>query len=110
MESRSVISNLEKLLTAGRESALLRFSLGSEYLKLRETWVAVFHLKRALDLDPDYSAAWKLLGMALADGGILNEALDTYRRGIEVARRRGDQQAVKEMAVFARRLEKKLLS
>jgi tetratricopeptide (TPR) repeat protein len=108
MESQSVISNLEKLLSQGRESALLRFSLGNEYLKLREIWVAIFHLKRALELDPNYSAAWKLLGMALADGGILNEALDTYRRGIEVAQRRGDQQAVKEMTVFARRLEKKL--
>ncbi len=110
MESRSVLFNLEKLLTEGRESALLRFSLGSEYLKLRETWVAVFHLKRALELDPNYSAAWKLLGMALADGGILNEALDTYRHGIEVAQKRGDQQAVREMTLFARRLEKKLSS
>ncbi|HKB82940.1 MAG TPA: tetratricopeptide repeat protein [Burkholderiales bacterium] len=110
MESRSVVSNLEKLLSQGKESALLRFSLGSEYLKLRETWVAIFHLKRALELDPNYSAAWKLLAMALADGGILNEALDTYRRGIEVARQRGDQQAVREMTVFARRLEKKLSS
>ncbi len=48
MESRTVISNLEKLLTQGKESALLRFSLANEYLKLREIWVAVFHLKRAL--------------------------------------------------------------
>ena len=110
MESQPVISNLEKLLSQGKESALLRFSLGNEYLKLREIWVAIFHLKRALELDPNYSAAWKLLGMALADGGILNEALGTYRRGIEVAQRRGDQQAAKEMTVFARRLEKKLSS
>ena len=110
MAAQSVISNLEKLLSQRKESALLRFSLGSEYLKLREYWVAVFHLKRALELDPNYSAAWKLLAMALADGGVLNEALDTYRRGIEVAQRRGDQQAVKEMTVFARRLEKKLSS
>ena len=110
MESRAVISNLEKLLAQGKESALLRYSLANEYLKLQEIWVAVFHLKRALNLDPDYPAAWKLLGMAFADGGILNEALDTYRRGIEVAQRRGDQQAVKEMTVFARRLEKRLSS
>jgi Tfp pilus assembly protein PilF len=107
VESRSVISNLEKLLSQGRESALLRFSLGNEYLKLREIWVAIFHLKRALELDPNYSAAWKLLGMAFAENGLLSQALDTYRRGIEVAQRRGDQQAVKEMTVFARRLEKK---
>jgi Tfp pilus assembly protein PilF len=110
VEPQSVISNLEKLLSQGRESALLRFSLGNEYLKIRETWVAVFHLKRALELDPNYSAAWKLLAMALAEGGVPNEALGTYRRGIEVAQRRGDQQAVKEMTVFARRLQKKLSS
>ena len=110
MESQSVISNLEKLLSQGRESALLRFSLGNEYLKLREIWVAIFHLKRALELDPNYSAAWKLLGLAFAENGLLNQALDTYRRGIDVAQHRGDQQAVKEMTVFARRLEKKLSS
>ena len=108
MESKAVISNLEKLLSQGRESALLRFSLGSEYLKLREIWVAIFHLKRALELDPNYSAAWKLLGIAFTESGVLNEALETYRRGIEVAQKRGDQQAAKEMTVFARRLEKKL--
>jgi len=110
VESRAVLANLEKLLSQGKESALLRFSLGNEYLKLREIWVAIFHLKRALELDPNYSAAWKLLGLALTDAGVTNEALDTYRRGIEVARRRGDQQAQKEMSVFARRLEKKLSS
>jgi Tfp pilus assembly protein PilF len=110
MEPRAVIPSLEKLLEQGKESALLRFSLGTEYFKLHETWVAIFHLKRALQLDPDYSAAWKLLGLSLAEGGILHEALDTYRRGAEVAQRRGDQQAAKEMEVFARRLEKQIAS
>jgi Tfp pilus assembly protein PilF len=110
MEAPSVISNLEKLLSEGKESALLRFSLGNEYFKLSENWVAVFQLKRALELDPNYSAAWKLLAAALASGGVLNEALSTCRRGIEVAQQRGDHQAAREMMVFARRLEKKLSS
>ena len=108
LEPRAVIANLQALLSKGKESPLLRYSLGNEYLKLREVWVAIVHLKRALELDPDYSAAWKLLATALTDAGILNEALETYRHGIEVATRRGDQQAAKEMMVFARRLEKKL--
>jgi Tfp pilus assembly protein PilF len=108
VDSQAVISNLENLLSQGKESALLRFSLGSEYLKLRLTWVAVFHLKRALEIDPNYSAAWKMLGRAFAEAGIVHGAIDTFRRGIEVAQRRGDHQAAKEMTVFARRLEKKL--
>ncbi|HEY5931061.1 MAG TPA: hypothetical protein VIU02_12190, partial [Burkholderiales bacterium] len=61
-----------------------------------------------VELDPDYSAAWKLLGLALGEAGILHESLQTYRRGIEVANRRGDKQAAKEMGVFAGRLEKQL--
>lgn len=108
MEPQAVIPSLEKLLSQGKESALLRFSLGTEYFKLRENWVTIFHLKRALELDPDYSAAWKLLGMALAEGDILHEALQTWRHGIAVAERKGDKQAAKEMEVFARRLEKKI--
>jgi Tfp pilus assembly protein PilF len=110
MDPASVVHNLEALLSLGKDSAMLRFSLGSEYLKLKETWVAVYQLRRALEMDPNYSAAWKLLGKALTDAGALSDALDAYRRGIEVAERRGDKQAAKEMAVFAQRLEKQLQS
>ncbi len=108
LDPRTVIASLEKLLEQGKDSALLRFSLGNEYFKLHETWVCIFHLKRAIELDPNYSAAWKLLGLALSEAHILHEALDTFRRGAAVADRRGDKQAAKEMAVFARRLEKQL--
>jgi Tfp pilus assembly protein PilF len=108
IEPQTVITNLEKLLEQGKESALLRFSLGVEYLKLKEAWVAVVHLKRAIELDPNYSAAWKQLGVAFATGGVLKEAVDTWRQGIEVAQRRGDKQAAKEMQVFASRVEKQI--
>jgi len=110
MDPASDVHNLEKLLSQGKDSALLRFSLGAEYLKLKQTWVAVYQLRRALEMDPNYSAAWKLLGKALTDAGVLRDALDAYRRGVEIAERRGDKQAAKEMAVFAQRLEKQLQS
>ena len=106
MDATAVIRNLEDLLAKGKESAMLRFSLGSEYLKKREIWVAIFQLRRALELDPNYSAAWKLLGQAFTEAGNRNEARDVFRRGIEVATRRGDQQAAREMEVFVRRLDK----
>ena len=37
-------------------------------------------------------------------------ALDAYRQGIAVAETKGDKQAAREMAVFARRIEKQLES
>ena len=103
-----VIQNLEKMLVAGRDNALLRFSLGNEYSKLGEFDQAATHLQQAVTFDPKYSAAWKLLGKALNEGGQLAAALAAYHSGIAVAEERGDKQAAKEMAVFAKRIEKAL--
>ncbi len=103
-----LIANLEKVLAAGRDDALLRFSLGNEYLKLNDPAAAAQHLSQAVCHDPAYSAAWKLLGRALAECGRLRESLAAYQRGIAVAEEKGDKQAAKEMQVFARRIEKQL--
>lgn len=102
----ALIDNLRKMLAAGRDSALLRFSLGAEHLKINDASGAVTHLREAVRLDPDYSAAWKLLGRALTECGRIEEARAAYRDGIGVAERKGDKQAAKEMAVFLRRLQK----
>jgi len=101
------LDSFERMLAAGRDGALLRFSLGNEYLKAGDADAASMHLQRAVELDPNYTAAWKLYGKALAQAGRADEALAAYRRGIEVAREKGDRQAEKEMAVFARRLERR---
>lgn len=100
------LDNLLRMLAAGKDGAALRFGLGNEYLKAGDPAAAAEHLERAVTLDPTYSAAWKLLGKALAESGRRDEALGAYRRGIEVAEKRGDKQAAKEMSVFLRRLEK----
>lgn len=96
------------MLAAGREGALLRYSLGNEYLKVGDAARAAEHLARAVAIDPQYTAAWKLYGSALSAGGRNAEALDAYRVGIAVARTRGDKQAEKEMTVFARRIERQI--
>src|SRR5258708_39385513 len=100
------IANLLKLVGTPRDGALLRFSLGSEYLKGADFEAAAAQLRAAVEKDPGYSAAWKLLGRGLAESGGADEALAAYCRGIEVAEKKGDKQAAKEMTVFARRLEK----
>jgi hypothetical protein len=49
-----------------------------------------------------------MLGRALAEIGQHAEAVEVLDKGIEVAERRGDVQAAKEMGVFRRRAEKAL--
>jgi len=104
----AVIANLQKLVGTPRDGALLRFSLGNEYLKCGDPHNAQLQLHEAVARDPAYSAAWKLLGRALAENRQPQAALDAYREGIAVAEKKGDKQAAKEMAVFARRIEKQL--
>lgn len=103
-----MIANLEKLLDGPRDGALLRYSLGNEWLKAGDPAQAAVRLREAVARDPNHSAAWKLLGKALAEAGQPEEALAVYRQGLAVAEKRGDMQAVKEMTVFARRIEKTL--
>lgn len=97
---------LEKLLADGRDDALLRFSLGGACLRESDAEAAAGHLRRAVELDPGYSAAWKLLGQALKAADRPAEAAAAWERGIEAAQARGDIQAGKEMRVFLNRLRR----
>jgi Tfp pilus assembly protein PilF len=100
-----MIERLETMLAQGRDSALLRFGLGSEHLRAGDAAKAAAHLREALVHDPGYSAAWKLLGLALRDTDP-EAARDAWRRGIATAQSKGDKQAAREMQVFLRRLER----
>jgi Flp pilus assembly protein TadD len=101
-----MISSLEKLLGTPRDGALLRYSLGLEHAKAGDGEKAVQFFRDAVARDPLYSAAWTALGRALQAAGRDAEALESYRKGVEAAREKGDRQAEKEMTVFMRRLEK----
>jgi Flp pilus assembly protein TadD len=102
----SLIDNLEKMLADGKEDAMLRFGLGNAYFQNKDYGKAVEHLGRAVELDKGYSAAWKLLGRALMQTGDLDGAARSFGDGIEQAEAKGDKQAVKEMQVFLKRVEK----
>jgi len=100
------ISRLRTQLGGPRDGALLRFSLGNALLGQGDAGGAAVALREALAFDPHYSAAWKLLGRALAEDGDTVAAIAAFEHGIAVARARGDEQAMKEMGVFLRRLQK----
>jgi Tfp pilus assembly protein PilF len=100
-----ITENLEAMLARGNDNALLRLTLAARYFERGVLDRALEHAEVAVNLDADYSAAWRLLGRIQAATGLGAQAAQTYRHGIAVAERRGDQQAAKEMRVFLRRLE-----
>jgi Tfp pilus assembly protein PilF len=103
---QDLLANLEALLAKGGDGAALRLALASRYLDAGDANAAARHAEAAVQLDPEYSAAWKALGLALTAAGRNAEAQAIYERGIAVAERRGDQQAAKEMRVFNKRLRR----
>jgi predicted Zn-dependent protease len=103
-----MIDNLEAMLARGQDSALLRYSLGNEYLKQDDAAAAIGHLAEAVRQDPADSAAWKLYGKALAAADRHREAIGAFDSGIAAADAKGDIQAAKEMRVFRKRAEKAL--
>jgi len=74
-----------------------RYGLAME-LKTRgdvaEAWTAFEELIRDF---PDYVATYLMAGGTLVTLGRKQEAADVYRKGIEVATRRGDQHARREL-------------
>lgn len=100
----NILNNLKTLLGTERENSLLHHSIGNEYFKLQDFDHAETHFRQALSLDPQFSAAWKLLGKTLAAAGKPLEAVGVYNQGIGVAEKKGDIQAAREMKVFMKRL------
>jgi Tfp pilus assembly protein PilF len=100
-------SQLEAMLAAGTDTATLRFALASGHAADGDTARALEHAAVAVERDPDYSAAWRLLGKLQTEAGLLEDAMHSYKRGIEAAAKRGDRQAEKEMTVFLKRLERR---
>ena len=102
----SAVERCEAILAGGDDSARLRFALGIEYAKLAETARAIQHLHAAVTLDPEFSAAWKLLGKTQIEAGLLDDAIVSYQEGVRAATKSGSVQAAREMKVFLRRLQK----
>jgi len=104
----SQIENFEAVLKRGQDSDMLRFTLGNAYYQEKRFTEAAMHLREAVNLNPDYSTAWKVLGRALSDAEQYQEALTAFDSGLEAARKNGDKQVEKEIGVFRRRVEKAL--
>jgi Tfp pilus assembly protein PilF len=101
-----MLKELLKLLEKDPDNALLRFSIGSAYLKQNDLEQALQHLAKSVELDTEYSAAWKLYGKTLQQNGEPELAEEVLNKGIEIATDKGDIQAAKEMQVFLNRLHR----
>ncbi|MDF3982878.1 tetratricopeptide repeat protein [Luteibacter sp. PPL201] len=105
--SDPLVERLRTQIGGPRDGALLRFSIGNALLGDGDYEGAATAFREAIGFDPNYSAAWKLLGKSLLARDDDTGAAEAWRQGIATANARGDMQAAKEMTVFLNRLTRK---
>lgn len=96
---------LLEMLKSSPDDPFLIYGLAMEDRAAGDLAGALLGLQKVLELDADYVAAWFHQGQILAEQGDPGRAREILTRGIEVARRVGDQHAVEEMTGFAAELE-----
>lgn len=79
------------------EEVMIWYGLGSELFKVERWAEAAAALANVIRLNPDYTAAYQMLGSALNSEGKSEEAQLIWRQGIEVADRTGAWKARQHM-------------
>lgn len=93
-------SKIELFAEMAREQpqeAMIWYGLASEHIKIEQWREAAEALSRVVHLNPDYTAAYQMLGTALANQGEYEAARRAWRDGIEAAQRTGAWKARQHM-------------
>lgn len=106
MSATLKLEPLLKMLDSGRDSPLLRMSIALALQQQGDLNLARQHLQAALDADPQYAAAWRLLGLLAMEQQDHPAAEQAFSTGLEAAARRGDKQLEKELTVRLKRVRK----
>ncbi|NOT79186.1 MAG: tetratricopeptide repeat protein [Bacteriovoracaceae bacterium] len=86
-----------QVLEIDPEDTIALFGLGDVYYFREKYFESVNVLEKVVVLDEKYSAAYLLLGKALEALGNLERAEQVYKKGIDIASKRGDMMPANEM-------------
>jgi len=90
---------LEQATTSSLE-ALQAFSLGAdEHSRMRDD-TAIPHLKRAVELDPNFAMAWAMLGVAVANTGRAAEGAQAVKKAYELRDRASEREKLYILAHY----------
>src|SRR4026209_1666360 len=82
---QSKVEIFNAMLAQQPENAMIWYGLASEQYKLENWDEAAKSLRQVVSLNPDYTAAYQMLGTVLANAGDLDEAQQVWRNGMEAS-------------------------
>ena len=95
--AQSKIEIFTAMLAEQPENAMIWYGLASEQYKLENWGEAAKSLRQVVSLNPDYTAAYQMLGTVLANASDLAGARQAWGDGIEAADRTGAWKAGQHM-------------
>tara|TARA_B100000315_G_scaffold260061_2_gene319049 strand:- start:17023 stop:17361 length:339 start_codon:yes stop_codon:yes gene_type:complete len=101
------IDDIKNLIKIYPKDVLLLTSLGKIYLNEHHNVEAINTFKKVIEINPEYTVAYRFLGKALTAVNNLSGAEEIYIKGIKKAEKMGDLQTKKEIEVFLKRIQKK---
>jgi tetratricopeptide (TPR) repeat protein len=96
--NKETIERFRKMATDDPTNELAHFRLGRELMEAGEHAEAVASFRRTLELSPQFSRVYQLLGQCYLTTGQRKLAIDTWTQGFQVADERGDFMPRDEMA------------
>lgn len=96
-EAEQRMEMFKQVIAIDAEDLLANFGLGNLYVELEQFEPAIPLLKKAIEVKPDYTAAFLALGLALEGTKQYPQAIETFRQGIAVASKRGDFEPMNKM-------------
>jgi Tfp pilus assembly protein PilF len=93
----SRIEKIQQYLLKSPADSFLQHALALEYIKIGDDATAQRLFKEILERDPAYIGSYYHLGKLLERIGETQEAVQWYEKGMEAARKLGDNHALNEL-------------
>jgi Tfp pilus assembly protein PilF len=91
------LAKLHQMLAREPNDTFLLYGIALEHKKLNDPTKAVEYLDRVIALDPGYCYAYHQKGLVYESSGDLDAAKQSYRAGVDAARKKGDAHAQGEI-------------
>lgn len=93
----SKIEMFAQMAHADSGNAMIWYGLGNEYAKAERWTEAIATFRKVIEINPDYTAAYQMLGTALSTAGEPEAARLAWQEGVQVASRMGAWKAGQHM-------------
>ncbi len=95
--SNTRLEQLFTFLETSPKDSFVLYAIATEYIKLNDADKAIFYFEELLAGKPDYVGAYYHFGRLYESLGRKEEAIETYQKGMLVAKQANDYHALSEL-------------